>query len=58
MAPGSAPRGLFGDSSLHNQNASAAEVMAPAVGYEAMVSLDYHFRDTNMAYLRHRILLR
>jgi hypothetical protein len=58
VAPGNAPRGLFGDSSLHNTNASAAEVMAPAVGYEAMVSLDYHFRDTNMAYLRHRILLR
>lgn len=57
-APGPAPSGLFGDSSLHNMNASAAEVMAPAVGYEAMISLDYHFRDTNMAYLRHRILLR
>ena len=58
VAPGPAPSGLFGDSSLHNANASAAEVMAAAVGYEAMVSLTYAFRDTDAAYLRHRILVR
>ncbi len=58
VAPGPAPSGLFGDSSLHNANASAAEVMAAAVGYEAMVSLDYAFRDTDAAYMRHRILVR
>jgi hypothetical protein len=58
VAPGPAPSGLFGDSSLHDVNSSAAEVMAPAVGYEAMVTLTYRFRDINLAYLRHRILLR
>jgi hypothetical protein len=34
------------------------EVMAPSVGYEAMTSLDYSFRDIDLAYLRQRILLR
>jgi hypothetical protein len=58
VAPGSSPTGLFGDSSLHNTFASAAEVMASSVGYEAMTALDYQFRDTDLAYLRQRILLR
>jgi hypothetical protein len=58
VASGPAPRGLFGDSSLHNTFAGAAEVMAPAVGYEAMVTLDYAFRDIDLAYLRQRVLLR
>lgn len=58
VAPGPAPSGLFGDSSLHNANASASEVMAAAVGYEAMVSLTYSFRDTDAAYMRHRIFVR
>ncbi|MCA8950585.1 MAG: Ig-like domain-containing protein [Planctomycetes bacterium] len=58
VAPGPTPRGLFGDSSLHDTYAGAAEVMAPAVGYEAMLTLDYHFRDIDLAYLRQRILLR
>lgn len=58
VAPGAMPNGLFGDSSLHNTYASAAEVMAPSVGYEAMTSLDYQFRDIDLAYLRQRILLR
>ena len=57
-APGPAPGGLFGDSSLHNNGFAAAEVMASTVGYEAMVALDYNFRDLNLAYLRQRILLR
>lgn len=57
-APGNAPAGLFGDASLHNAGAGAAEVMAPSVGYEAMVTLTYTFRDLNLAYLRHRILVR
>ena len=52
------PNGLFGDSSLHDTYASAAEVMAASVGYEAMTSLDYQFRDIDLAYLRQRILLR
>ena len=58
VAPGPAPGGLFGDSSLHNTYASAAEVMASSVGYEAMLTLDYHFRDIDLAYLRQRVLLR
>ena len=58
VAPGPAPSGLFGDSSLHNTFSSAAEVMAAAVGYESMVSLDYRFRDLDLAYLRQRVLLR
>ncbi|MGK0205693.1 MAG: hypothetical protein ACI9S9_004784, partial [Planctomycetota bacterium] len=58
VAPGAMPNGLFGDSSLHDTYASAAEVMAPSVGYEAMTSLDYQFRDIDLAYLRMRILLR
>ncbi|MFO1031994.1 MAG: Ig-like domain-containing protein [Planctomycetota bacterium] len=58
VAPGAAPTGLFGDSSLHDTYASAAEVMAASVGYEAMTSLDYQFRDIDLAYLRHRVLLR
>ena len=58
VAPGGMPNGLFGDGSLHDTYASAAEVMAASVGYEAMTTLDYHFRDIDLAYLRQRILLR
>lgn len=58
VAPGPAPRGLFGDRSLHNAYATATEVMAAAVGYEAMATLDYAFRDIDLAYLRQRVLLR
>lgn len=58
VAPGNAPSGLFGDSSLHDNNASAAEVMAAAVGYEAMLTLAYEFRDIDLAYLRQRLVLR
>jgi hypothetical protein len=58
VAPGAAPSGLFGDNSLHDSYAGVTEVMAPSVGYEAMTSLDYSFRDIDLAYLRQRILLR
>ncbi|MCB9877260.1 MAG: Ig-like domain-containing protein [Planctomycetes bacterium] len=58
VAPGAMPGGLFGDSSLHDSYAGAAEVMAPSVGYEAMTTLDYAFRDIDLAYLRQRVLLR
>ncbi len=58
VAPGPAPTGLFGDSSLHDTYAGAAEVMAPSVGYEAMISLAYQFRDIDLAYLRQRVILR
>ena len=58
VAPGAMPTGLFGDSSLHDSFAGAAEVMAPSVGYEAMATLNYMFRDLDLAYLRQRVLLR
>lgn len=58
VATGPAPRGLFGDRSLHNNLATATEVMAAAVGYEAMATLDYAFRDIDLAYLRQRVLMR
>jgi len=58
VAPGAAPVGLFGDASLHDSFSSAAEVMAASVGYEAMTTLDYRFRDIDLAYLRQRVLLR
>lgn len=58
VAPGAMPSGLFGDSSLHDSYADAAEVMAPSVGYEAMTTLDYGFRDLDLAYLRQRVILK
>lgn len=58
VAPGAAPSGLFGDATLHDTFAGATEVMAPSVGYEAMTTLQYQFRDIDLAYLRQRILLR
>ncbi|MBL8752936.1 MAG: Ig-like domain-containing protein [Planctomycetes bacterium] len=57
VAPGASPNGLFGDASLHDTYAGATEVMAPSVGYEAMTTLDYAFRDIDLAYLRQRVLL-
>jgi hypothetical protein len=58
VAPGPLPSGLFGDQTFHDSNAGAAEVMAATVGYESMVTLDYAFRDTDLAYLRQRLILR
>ncbi len=58
VAPGDAPNGLYGDASLHNSFAGATEVMSASVGYESMVTLAYAFRDLDLAYLRHRALLR
>jgi hypothetical protein len=57
VAPGPAPGGLFGDSSLHNTYAGATDVMAASVGYEALTTLDYRFRDIDLAYLRQRVLM-
>jgi hypothetical protein len=58
VAEGPSPLGLHGDASLHNHLASATDVMASAVGYDALVLLDYSFRDLDMAYLRQRLILR
>lgn len=57
-ATGDGSAGLHGDASLHNAGANTTDVMASAIGYEALVSLDFRFRDLNVAYLRHRVLLR
>lgn len=58
VAPGPSPSGLLGDATLHESTATAADVMSASVGYEAMLSMPYRFRDLSMAYLRQRILLR
>lgn len=58
VAVGPLSRGLHGDNSLHNEFSSVTDVMAAAVGYDAMVSLQYAFRDLNIAYLRQRLLLK
>lgn len=57
VAPGPAPGGLYGDSTLHNSYAGATDVMAASVGYEALTTLDYCFRDIDLAYLRQRVLM-
>jgi hypothetical protein len=58
VADGRLPRGLHGDRSLHNEYSTVLDVMASAVGYDAMVSLEYRYRDLNIAYLRQRLLLK
>lgn len=58
VAEGPNPRGLHGDRSLHNEFAGATDVMAAAVGYDALVTLAYAFRDLDLAYLRQRVLLK
>lgn len=57
-APGTARTGLHGDASLHNAYANTTDVMAAAVGFDALVSLEFRFRDLNVAYLRQRVVLR
>jgi hypothetical protein len=32
--------------------------MSASVGYESMTTLDYQFRDVDLAYLRQRVLIR
>jgi hypothetical protein len=58
VAEGPSPTGLFGDASLHDEAAGVADVMAPAVGYESLISLAYAFRDLDLAYLRQRLVLK
>lgn len=58
VADGPNPRGLHGDGSLHNEFAGSSDVMASALGYDSLIFLNYGFRDLNIAYLRHRILLK
>jgi len=58
VASGDNPRGLHGDSTLHNEFSGSMDVMAPALGYDSLVFLDYRFRDLNTAYLRQRLLMK
>jgi hypothetical protein len=58
VAAGPNPVGLHGDQSLHNAFAQSTDVMAAAVGFDSLVSLDFRFRDLTRAYLRHRILMK
>lgn len=58
VAPGTDATALHGDGSLHNSFSSSVDVMGAAVGYEALVSLDFRMRDLNLAYLRQRVLLK
>ncbi|MFO1051960.1 MAG: Ig-like domain-containing protein [Planctomycetota bacterium] len=58
VAPGATSAGLNGDASLHNEFSAPGEVMAAALGFDAMVALPFSFRDLNLAYLRQRIVLR
>ncbi len=58
VAPGRTTAELHGDESLHNEFAGVTDIMGAAVGYDGLVSLNYRFRDLNLAYLRHRMLLK
>jgi hypothetical protein len=58
VATGTPPQGLHGDNSLHNMRPNLGDIMSSAVSYDSVVSLDYHFRDINIAYLRQRLLLK
>jgi hypothetical protein len=57
VAAGPNPFGLHGDASLHDELSTGTDVMAPALGYDALVHLQYRFRDLNTAYLRQRVLM-
>lgn len=58
VATGTGAGALHGDASLHNAFSSSVDVMGAAVGYEALISLDFRMRDLNLAYLRQRVLLK
>ena len=58
VTSGRTGNGLHGDDTLHNEFAGIGDVMAASVGYDAMTSLAYRFRDLNLAYLRQRVLLK
>ena len=55
---GGNPQGLHGDGTLHNELASPTDVMASAVGYSSLITLNFSFRDLNLAYLRQRLILK
>lgn len=55
--PGEHPVGLHGDETLHNADASPTDVMNATLGYDAMVRLDFSFRELNLAYLLHRVVI-
>ncbi|PIE23569.1 MAG: hypothetical protein CSA62_06940 [Planctomycetota bacterium] len=55
-APEPCPKGLHGDSSLHNSSTSFTDIMSAVISYESLVTVDFAFRPLNLAYLRERIL--
>jgi len=57
-AGGPNPFGLHGGTSLHNDWPGLTDVMTSAVAYDTLVTLQYRFRDLNLAYLRQRILMK
>jgi hypothetical protein len=57
-ATGADAAGLHGDASLHNVAASSRDVMASALGFDALMSLSFRFRPLNDAYLRQAVMLR
>ncbi|MGA1607137.1 MAG: Ig-like domain-containing protein [Planctomycetota bacterium] len=57
-ATGTDTAGLHGDASLHNVASSSRDVMATALGFDALTSLAFRFRPLNDAYLRQAVVLR
>ena len=57
-ATGADAAGLHGDASLHNVAASNRDVMAAALGFDALTALAFRFRPLNDAYLRQAVMLR
>ncbi len=58
VAPGRSSDGLHGDETYHNEFAAPEDVMAASTGFESLVELEHSFRDLNLAYLRHRVLVK
>ncbi|MEE9126106.1 MAG: Ig-like domain-containing protein, partial [Planctomycetota bacterium] len=57
-ATGPNPWGLHGGNGLHNNWPGLTDIMTSAVAYDTLVTLNYRFRDLNLAYLRQRILMK
>ncbi len=57
-ATGTDAAGLHGEASLHNVAARSRDVMATALGFDALTTLAFRFRPLNDAYLRQAVMLR
>ena len=58
VARGSAPAGLHGDGTLHNEFAQIGDLMNSIISYQSLQSTTFTFRALNLAYLREHILIR